>query len=108
MSTIARRLAKPETATVESNDAAASARHQEHACREPHSPPIRMLRLPQVVSSTGLCKTQIYELQAAGDFPMRVKLTARSVAWLESEVQAWLARRVRSKTVTLDKRVVKS
>lgn len=107
MSTIARRLAKPETATVESNDAAASASHHEQTRREPSSPPIRMLRLPQVVSSTGLCKTQIYELQAQGDFPMRVKLTARSVAWLESEVQAWLARRIRSKTVTLEKRVVK-
>jgi prophage regulatory protein len=107
MSTITRRLVKPETESVESNDAAASASHHEQIRREPSSPPIRMLRLPQVVSSTGLCKTQIYELQAQGDFPMRVKLTARSVAWLESEVQAWLARRIRSKTLTLDKRVVK-
>jgi prophage regulatory protein len=107
MSTITRRLVKPEIATVESKDAAASVSHHEQVRREPHSPPMRMLRLPQVVSSTGLCKTQIYELQAAGDFPMRVKLTARSVAWLESEVQAWLASRIRSKTLALNKRVVK-
>jgi prophage regulatory protein len=43
---------------------------------------------------TGLRKTKIYELQAEGAFPMRVKLTSHSVGWLENEVQAWLARRV--------------
>ena len=57
----------------------------------PHSrSPIRMLRLDQVREMTGLGKTKIYELQAAGDFPMRVKITARSVAWVEE--QAGLAR----------------
>lgn len=55
---------------------------------------IRMLRLPQVLDVTGLCKSEIYKLQAAGEFPMRVRLTARSVGWIESEVQAWLECRV--------------
>ena len=95
MSVVTRRMAKFTTATVQSNDAAASASHHEHVRREPCDPPIRMLRLPQVISSTGLCRSKIYELQAEGDFPMRVKLTSRSVGWLESEVQAWLARRIR-------------
>lgn len=95
MSTITRRLANPKTATVQSNDAAASAGHHQHVRREPCSLPIRILRLPQVISSTGLCRSKIYELQAEGDFPMRVKLTSRSVGWLEPEVQAWLARRIR-------------
>ena len=65
----------------------------------PHSrSPIRMLRLEQVREMTGLGKTKIYELQAAGDFPMRVKITARSVAWVEEDVQAWLALRIESST----------
>jgi prophage regulatory protein len=55
---------------------------------------IRMLRLPQVIDATGLGKTKIYELQGQGDFPMRVKITAHSVAWVEEEVQAWLAARI--------------
>ena len=55
---------------------------------------IRMLRLPQVIDATGLGKTKIYELQGQGDFPMRVKITAHSVAWVEDEVQAWLAARI--------------
>lgn len=56
--------------------------------------PIRMLRLRQVCEVTGLGKTMIYELQAQDDFPKRVHLTACSVGWVESEVQAWLARRI--------------
>lgn len=59
---------------------------------------IRMLRLAQVIDVTGLGKTKIYELQAEGRFPMRVKLTAHSVAWIEDEVQAWLAQRIESNT----------
>jgi prophage regulatory protein len=56
--------------------------------------PIRLLRLAQVLNVTGLGKTPIYELQAEGDFPMRVKITSHSVGWVEEDVQAWLARRV--------------
>ena len=58
------------------------------------SRPIRLLRLPQVIDATGLGKTTIYALQAEGDFPMRVKVTAHSVAWVEEEVQAWLTARI--------------
>jgi prophage regulatory protein len=50
--------------------------------------PIRMLRLNQVIDVTGLGKTKIYELQADGDFPMRVKITTHSAAWIEEEVKA--------------------
>ena len=58
------------------------------------SRPIRLLRLPQVIDATGLGKTTIYALQAEGEFPMRVKITAHSVAWVEEEVQAWLTTRI--------------
>ena len=58
------------------------------------SRPIRILRLTEVIGATGLGKTKIYELQAAGHFPMRVQITAHSVGWVEEEVQAWLAQRV--------------
>jgi prophage regulatory protein len=60
----------------------------------PMKHPIRMLRLPQVLDATGLGKTTIYELQGRGEFPMRIKITAHSVAWIEEEVQTWIARRV--------------
>jgi prophage regulatory protein len=53
-----------------------------------------MLRLTQVIERTGLKKTKIYELQSEGEFPMRVKITAHAVGWIEHEVQGWLAERI--------------
>ena len=58
---------------------------------------MRMLRLRRVLEITGLGKTTIYQLQADGHFPMRVLLTAHSVAWVEEEVLAWLARRAEAR-----------
>jgi prophage regulatory protein len=60
--------------------------------------PIRILRLSQVIAATGLGKTKIYELQATGDFPLRVQITAHCVGWVEAEIQDWLAHRVASRT----------
>lgn len=63
-----------------------------------HNAPIRMLRLAQVATMTGLSKAKVYELQSRGDFPQRVQLTAGRVAWVEAEVQAWLAARIAANT----------
>jgi prophage regulatory protein len=65
--------------------------------------PIRMLRLSQVATVTGLSKTKIYQLQIQGDFPMRVQLSPRRVAWVEAEVQAWLAARITSSTPLVER-----
>ena len=71
--------APPESSTAASNT---------------YSPPIHILRLAQVIERTGLKKTKIYELQSEGEFPMRVKITAHAVGWIEQEVQGWLAGRI--------------
>ena len=55
---------------------------------------IRLLRLPQVIDRTGLGKTKLYELQKDGLFPMRIKITAHAVAWVEEEVETWIAGKV--------------
>jgi prophage regulatory protein len=52
----------------------------------------RMLRLPEVVRRTGLSKRSIYRLEASDSFPSRRKLGLRAVGWLESEVDAWIAK----------------
>jgi prophage regulatory protein len=53
----------------------------------------RLIRLPAVESMTGLGRTAIYELEGAGKFPRRRKITARASAWLESEVAEWITSR---------------
>jgi predicted DNA-binding transcriptional regulator AlpA len=75
----------------------------QEACGAQRNTPIRMLRINQVLTLTGLGKTKIYELQAQGDFPMRVQLTPNRVAWVEAEVQAWLAARVASNTPLIER-----
>lgn len=54
----------------------------------------RLLRLPQVIDRTGIKKTKLYELQKDGLFPMRIKITAHAVGWVEEEVDRWIAGRV--------------
>jgi prophage regulatory protein len=56
--------------------------------------PFRFLRLPAVCACTGLSRSQIYRLEAAGDFPKRVKLGAAAAAWIDSEVARWQNDRV--------------
>lgn len=60
---------------------------------EPISPPSSLLRLPAVKARTGLGRSTIYRLMDQDAFPKCVKLTARSVAWRASEVDAWIASR---------------
>jgi prophage regulatory protein len=53
-----------------------------------------ILRLPQVRTRTGLSRSSIYAAVARGEFSKPVKLGARSVGWPESEVSAWIERRI--------------
>lgn len=52
------------------------------------------LRKRAVLTRTGISNTAMYEAIAAGTFPRSIALGARSVAWLEHEVEAWMAARV--------------
>lgn len=50
---------------------------------------MRFLRIRQVMQLTGLSRMTIYRLELAGRFPQRRQLSKNSVAWLESDVEAW-------------------
>jgi prophage regulatory protein len=50
----------------------------------------QLLRLPQVMDRVGLRVTRLYELIGDGSFPKPIRLGERAVAWLESEVDAWI------------------
>jgi prophage regulatory protein len=55
---------------------------------------LQILRLQQVCRMTGLCRSLVYQLEAENRFPKRIRLTERTVGWIEAEVQHWLAERV--------------
>jgi len=61
----------------------------------PSSPaPIHFLRLPAVCARTGLSRSHIHRLEAAGHFPRRIKLSPAASAWIESEIDSWASTRV--------------
>ncbi|MGC1387871.1 MAG: AlpA family transcriptional regulator [Steroidobacteraceae bacterium] len=66
----------------------------EPSARRLRDPNERALRLRQVCQFTGLGRSMIYQMQAEGRFPRRIKLGERAVGWLESEVRDWLATRI--------------
>jgi prophage regulatory protein len=53
-----------------------------------------IVRLPSVERASGLSKSSIYALIAAGKFPRPVKLGKRASGWLESDIAAWQAARI--------------
>jgi prophage regulatory protein len=54
----------------------------------------KIMRRPEVESVTGLSRSSIYELVAAGTFPKPINLGGRAVGWLEGEIVAWVEKRV--------------
>lgn len=51
-------------------------------------------RLPRVRARVDLSRSSIYDLIAKGKFPRPIKLGARSVGWLDSDIDNWLRERV--------------
>jgi prophage regulatory protein len=50
-----------------------------------------IIRLPKTIEKTGLSRSTIYKLESLGDFPKKIKLSPRTMGFLESEVDKWLA-----------------
>ncbi|KLU15001.1 MULTISPECIES: helix-turn-helix transcriptional regulator [Xenorhabdus] len=53
-----------------------------------------LIRLPEVQRRTGYSKAWIYKLIRNGEFPKQVKLGSRSIAFIESEIDNWIAKRI--------------
>lgn len=58
---------------------------------------MRFLRLPQVSERTGFAPSTIRAYVAQGKFPKPVKIGARAVAWVSSEVEAWMEQRTETR-----------
>jgi prophage regulatory protein len=56
--------------------------------------PNKFLRLAEVRALTALSRSSIYAYMGAGTFPACVNIGARSVAWVDSEINEWIAARI--------------
>jgi prophage regulatory protein len=67
----------------------------------PVAPPLipeELIDLKTVMRRTGLAKSTISKLIAAGTFPPRVKVTDRSTRWSARAVEAWIQGRITAST----------
>lgn len=53
----------------------------------------RLIRLPEVMRLTAMSRSAIYRAEELGEFPPRCRVGARSVAWVEEEICAWITAR---------------
>lgn len=58
---------------------------------------MNVIRLPEVLTRTGLSRSTIYAMISDGAFPKPIKLGMRAVGWVEVEVGDWIASRVQSR-----------
>lgn len=58
-----------------------------------------LMKRKDVVQFTGMCYTTVYNLEKQGLFPSRKQLSPGRVAWLTSDIRAWLESRLNAESV---------
>lgn len=53
-----------------------------------------ILRLPQVISRTGIARSTIYQKMNNDQFPQQINLGTRAVGWLEQDIEEWISQRI--------------
>lgn len=57
----------------------------------------QFIRLPEVKSITGMSKPTIYLWMKENRFPKAIKVGERSVAWIATEIDAWMKGRINAR-----------
>jgi prophage regulatory protein len=86
-------IEKPEPPKLSTRPTRHIAPHPPLAVHAVEQPRLRYLRLKEVCARVGLRTSSIYRLMSLGRFPRQVKLSERSSAWVESEVEAFMQAR---------------
>lgn len=59
--------------------------------------PERLLRLNAVIERVGVSDTTIWRLVKKGEFPRPIKITKYAACWVESEVAAYIAQKIKQR-----------
>ena len=54
-------------------------------------PPEQLLRIADVQTRTGLSRASVWRLVRDASFPAPVRIGRRAVAWLDTEIDSWIA-----------------
>ena len=55
---------------------------------------LNLLSLDDLQRIVPLSRTTIWRLERQGEFPRRIRIGPNRVAWVETEVEAWISERV--------------
>lgn len=55
---------------------------------------MKVLRMKDLVEKLSICRSSIYNLINAGDFPPSFRIHKQSVGWLESDIDEWIMKRM--------------
>ena len=55
---------------------------------------IRLIRLPEVMTMTGLSRSSIYERKSRGSFRQSISIGARAVAWDSTQIEKWIEEQI--------------
>lgn len=58
------------------------------------SPSIKLIRLKTVLEKLGIARSSFYAGVAEGRFPRPIRLTERTAAWLESEIDDLIRQKI--------------
>ena len=73
-----------------------------------NAPTYRYMPLSEVLASTGLSKTKLYERIKNGDFPVQITLSKQCVRWRSDEVAAWMERQSDNRNIGQSERSEKA
>ena len=68
--------------------------------KEQQNENLRLIRRKEVQNKTGLGASSIYAMMKNGEFPQCLNLSERRVAWIESDIDKWIAERVANHRAT--------
>ena len=55
---------------------------------------MRIIRLKEVETRTGLKRSTIYRRIQRGLFPMHIKMGTRTSGWIEAEITSWIQQQI--------------
>src|SRR4051794_23755681 len=62
--------------------------------------PEHLLRITNVQARTGLSRASVWRFVRDASFPAPVRIGRRAVAWLDTEVDSWIADRVKARNTS--------
>src|SRR3954469_14759524 len=63
-------------------------------------PPEQLLRIADVLARTGLSRASVWRLVRDASFPAPVRIGRRAVAWLDTEIDSWIANCVKARNTS--------